>query len=336
MDRATEAPCGSSSGQEPTKTTVLSTTIEWNFDMETTRLSIPALDGQATEFSLKGRCKRCWGALRGRADSERELTGIKCMVCGRMLAGAAAASEDQRISQESFTNAVNLSWGLHPSYGDGPFAWKVLPNFDRQTEQEFVDRITRNKSKYAKSPKGKITRHDFSPGSPGWLFLQARVLVDGVGYHMGHGDGSIADFPDYDVNPDGSVSVHLTMDGISENPRHKEHDMLRRMGALMGSAMTSAFACELALKAIALTCNDEARKTHDLLELSSRISRKKAQDETLVADYPARSKTCLNAVRTYFGKWRYFDAEFGRDTLNAMIDTHGARNSGEVSPCDPG
>ena len=91
----------------------------------------------------------------------------------------------------------------------------------------------------------------------------------------------------------------------------------------MGSAMTSAFACELALKAIALTCNDEARKTHDLLELFEDLPQE--SQERLSADYP-EIKDVLECGKDVFGKWRYFDAEFGRDTLNAMIDTHGARN----------
>ena len=36
----------------------------------------------------------------------------------------------------------------------------------------------------------------------------------------------------------------------------------------MAQAMTAAFACELVMKAICLTCKDEAKQTHDLLDLN--------------------------------------------------------------------
>ena len=324
MDRGTEAPCASSSGQEPTETTVLSTTIEWNLDMESGSVSLGFSDGPARDFNLKSRCKTCWGPLRGRSDSERNVTGIKCLICGRMLEGEPAASEERRIFREATFNAMNIRLGNYPTYGDGPFAQKVLPEFDRQTKREFADRITRNKSKYAKSPRRMLTRHDFSqPGSPARFFLQARCLMDGIGYPAAEAAGSVVDFPEFDVNPDGSVSVHVSMDGISENPRHKEHDLLSRMGSLMGSAMISAFACELTLKAIAITCNDEATKTHDLIELFEGLPLD--SQERLIADYPG-IKDVLESGRDVFGKWRYFDAAVEHDGLNSMIVPSRARD----------
>ena len=35
------------------------------------------------------------------------------------------------ISKESFANAVNANWGIHPKYGHGPFVQKVFPKIDR-------------------------------------------------------------------------------------------------------------------------------------------------------------------------------------------------------------
>ena len=74
-----------------------------------------------------------------------------------------------------------------------------------------------------------------------------------------HDRDSIADFPDYRVNTDGSVTVRIDAHALSQNPRHQEQELLTRAGLLLGNGMIAAFACELALKAISLTCTDEAR-----------------------------------------------------------------------------
>ena len=90
--------------------------------------SLGVSDTPFTEFALKGRCKRCWGALRGRTDPAGAVTGIRCIVCGKLLEGSAVAAEEKRISEESYVNAFNMRWGHQPKYGDGPFAQKVFPS----------------------------------------------------------------------------------------------------------------------------------------------------------------------------------------------------------------
>ena len=45
-----------------------------------------------------GRCKTCWGGLVGRSNEARELTGIKCRVCGTKLEGKDAANEEKRMT----------------------------------------------------------------------------------------------------------------------------------------------------------------------------------------------------------------------------------------------
>ena len=285
--------------------------------MDTTTVSLDVWGGQPpfSKFAAKGRCKRCWGSLRGRTDPVGAVTGIRCVVCGKLLEGNAAAAEAQRISEESFFNALNMMAGRQPEYGDGLFAQKVFPKVDRLSEEELRDRVALSKSQYSKSPKGKLTRHEFPAGAPGWFFLQARALLDGVSGITDHDRDSIADFPDYRVNTDGSVTVRIDAHALSQNPRHREQELLATAGLLLGNGMIAAFACELALKAISLTCTDEASKTHDLLELFDNLpgdSRGR-----LEADF-STMRDVLTEHRGSFGTWRYFEADVGTDAFKAI------------------
>ena len=92
--------------------------------------------------------------------------------------------------------------------------------------------------------------------------------------------------------------------------------MARRMA--QNGALTSAFSCELAMKAICLTCNDMAIKTHDLLDLFEDLP-----DECkgrIVADYPEISGV-LEQSRQTFEKWRYFEVAVAEEALGTMINT---------------
>ncbi len=194
---------------------------------------------------------------------------------------------------------------------------------DRLSEKEIRDRVTHNRGQYRKSPKGRLTRHEFPAGSPGWFFLQARVLIDGASRATDHQRESIANVPNYQVDADGSVSVRVDTDGLSENPRHKEQELLTTAGSLLGNGLISAFACELALKAISLTCTDEATKTHDLLELFEDLPGESR--DRLTADLSA-IRDVLARNRGSFGEWRYFEADIGRVALDAMIDPERSRS----------
>ena len=288
-----------------------------------TTVSLNLSDSPFTEFALKGRCKRCWGALRGRTGQERAVTGIRCLICGKLVQGSAAAAEEERTSKESHINAMNMMWGHQPKYGDGPFAQKVFPKLDRLSEQELLGRVALSKSHYSESPTGKLTRHEFPAGSPGWIFLQARALIDGVSRATDYERDSIADFADYRVNADGSVSVQVDTHGLSENPRHREQELLTTAGSLLGNGMIAAFACELVLKAISLTCTDEARKTHDLLELFDHLPRESrdriAADYSVIADVLAEN-------RGMFGAWRYFETAVGTDAFRGMTTPDRSRS----------
>lgn len=294
--------------------------IEWNWDMDNIGLSIPALD-DVTEFKLRTRCQRCWGRVRGRTDPERNVTGMRCLDCGRALEGQAAADEEDRISKESFLNAVNSDWGIQAKYSDGSFARKVFPEIDRLSKQELLSRVALGKGHYAKSPGGTLTRHDFQAGSPGWLFLQARLLIDGASKATDYGRDSVADFPT--VKADGSVSVRIDTERMSENPRTQEQELLSRVGSLLGHGMIGAFACELALKAISLTCTDEATKTHQLLQLFDELPPESR--DRLAADF-STIRDVLATSREAFGAWRYFETAVGKDAFSGMIDPERSRS----------
>ncbi|MDE0369578.1 MAG: hypothetical protein OXI84_05485 [bacterium] len=291
--------------------------IEWNWDMDTTTISLGVRGGQPpfSEFATKGRCKRCWGALRGRTDAAGTVTGIRCIVCDKLLEGTAAAAEGERISKESIFNALNMMLEHQPKYGDGPFAQKVFPTIDRLSEQELRDRVALSKSQHRKSPRGTLTRHEFPVGGPGWFFLQARALIDGLSRTIDHERNSIMDFPNCRINADGSVSVQFDTQRLSQNPRHREQELLARVGLLLGNGMIAAFACELALKAVSLTSAAEARKTHDLLELFDDLPGDSR--DRLQADF-STIREVLTDHRLSFGTWRYFEADVGTDAFKAM------------------
>ena len=307
---------------EPTKRTK-TISIEWNRDMDATTVELHVSDVPFTKFALKGRCKRCWGALRGRTDATGAVTGIRCIVCGELLEGSAAAAEEKRTFGEANLNALSMMWGHQPKYGDGPFAQKVFPKLNRLSEQELLNRVALSKSRYCESPRGKLTRHEFPAGSPGWFFLQARALLDGVSRTINHKQDSIANFPDYRVNADGSVSVQIDTQGLSQNPRHREHELLTTTGLLLGNGMIAAFACELAMKAISITCIDEANKTHDLVVLFDHLPRESR--DRLEADFPTIGDV-LTQNRGTFEAWRYFEAAVGTDAFRGMTDPQRSRS----------
>ena len=108
-------------------------------------------------------------------------------------------------------------------------------------------------------------------------------------------------------------------DGNDDETRKSE--LMKRLGSTMTVAMMSAFACELAMKAIRLTRMDEARKSHDLL----RLYRDLPQDgrQRIEADFPGIVST-LERGRHTFDKWRYFEVNMDGRGISAMIDTERA------------
>ena len=300
--------------------------IEWNWDFDDLWHEMKSIKlgdqeymlGKEGRFRLKGRCRRCWGGLIGKGGAEHAPTAIRCRVCGALLEGDDAGEEYQRMSDQSAENTFNLALGLPLKYReDATFVQKVFPYIDRQPRDEFGQRINAEASKESK--KGWLTRRKFPAGSAGFLFLQARALMSGV--ERLPRELSVARFSDYDMHDDGSATVYLSKEEMSEHSKTREYELMKRLGSTMTIAMMSAFACELALKAIRLTLMHEARQSHDLWLLYCDLpehSRTRIEE-----DFP-EVDSVLRGARHTFDKWRYFEANVGGRGMNAMIDTERA------------
>ena len=242
-------------------------------------------------------------------------TGIKCRVCGNTLEGKDAEEEWQRMSTETALNLMNMDFGRYSEYGEGAFLQKIFPQMDRVTKEEFTTRVRAKAGKG--NQKNRLTRSDFPLGSPGLLFLQAVTLMGGVEQLSNLDEVSVVKFPHTDRNEDGSLTVHLSVEELKKDPQFQEQQLKRTMGATMVEGMISAFACELAMKAISLTCKDEAIKTHDLLDLFNDLP--KASRLRITADCPD-IVVLMEQARQVFGSWRYFENNVGERGLSAMID----------------
>ena len=301
--------------------------IEWNWDLDNRWHEMKSIGsgddkytfGEEGRFGLKGRCRRCWGGLIGKKDaSEGVPTAIRCRVCGSLLEGDEAREEYRRMSKQDASNTFQMAFGSPPKYrDDARFVSKIFPHIDRQTTEEFHERTSAEAQKGPR--KGWLTRKEFHGGSAGFLFLQARALMSGV--ERLPRELSVARFWDIDVQDDGSARVHVPRKELSEDSKTSENELMQRLGSTMTIAMMSAFACELAMKAIRLTRMDEARKSHDLWQLFQDLSEdSKARMEE---DFPEIGSV-LKKGRSTFGKWRYFEASVSGYGMSAMIDTERA------------
>ena len=201
---------------------------------------------------------------------------------------------------------------------------KIFPYMDRQSEDEYRRRVDVASSKGSR--KRWLTRSEFPAGSAGFLFLQARALMSGL--ERLPRELSVARFPDFEMHEDGSTIYFLPKDKLGEHSNTQQHELLKRLGSTMTVSMMSAFACELAMKAIRLTLLNEARKTHDLWQLYRDLpSESRARIEE---DYP-QVQSVLEDARYTFDKWRYFEANVGAHGMGAMIDTERAFALGKTA-----
>ena len=128
----------------------------------------------------------------------------------------------------------------------------------------------------------------------------------------------MARFPDLDLHDDGSATVYWPKENLREHSSTGEYELMKRLGSAMTIAMMSAFACELAMKAIQLTRRDQARKSHDLWRLYRDLPTDSKM--RIEQDYP-EVVSVLKRARYTFGKWRYFEVNVGGRGMSAMIDT---------------
>ena len=303
--------------------------VEWDRDFNNTWIINlkRSLGGREGPFRLKGRCRQCWGGLIGKSGPEDSLRAIRCRVCGILLEDDAAENEYRGMLDEKDSHAFNMACEQPTKYREaGRFVCKVFPNLNRLPDDELRRRIDANASKPVK--KGWLTRNEFPEGSPGFLFLQARALMSGVErlarelsvvaaeIHR-FADVDISD-SDIDLHDDDSATVYLSDEKLSEHPETRAYELMQGFGSTMTIVMMSAFACELAMKAIRLTREDDARKSHDLWKLYCDLppdSRSRIE-----ADF-REVVSVLKGARHTFDRWRYFETNVGSHSISAMIDT---------------
>ena len=297
--------------------------IEWDQDFDNRwheLKSIGSGDGKHTfgeegRFRLKGRCRRCWGGLIGKGATGDVLMALRCRVCGILLEGDEAREEYRRMLEQDALNTFQMAFGFQPKYrDDGRFVNKIFPHIDRQTAKEFHDCTSAAAQKEPR--EGWLTRKDFPGGSAGYLFLQARALMSGV--ERLPRDSSVVRFWDIDIDDDGSATLHVPTKELSEDSKTSDDELMKRLGSTMTIAMMSAFACELAMKAIRLTRTNEARRIHDLWRLYCDLP--EDSRARMEQDFP-EVDSVLKKARYTFDKWRYFEANVGGRSMSAMIDT---------------
>ena len=76
------------------------------------------------------------------------------------------------------------------------------------------------------------------------------------------------------------------------------------------------------MKAISMTCGDQAQKEHDLIILFRDIP--KVSQERVRADFEDIERVLMSGRRV-FDTWRYFERAVGDKGLTAMIDVDRAR-----------
>ena len=302
--------------------------IEWcvDFDGKEPAVLKMGLAPEEVRAVTKGRCRSCWGRLVGRRDRKTHtFTGIRCRVCGWTLEGEEAEKEFRRMTSESITNMISLPLGWASKYDDeASFVLKLFPVAERETKEEFIRRISANAAKSGK--EGWLTRKDFPPGSPGYLFMQAKLLVSGV--ERLPRDMTAAPFSEVDLRDDGSATMRLPIEEMTRDPQYPSSDVKQKLGSTMTMALMSAFACELAMKAIRLTRLDEARKQHDLLTLYRDLP--EDSRTRMEMDYPG-IEAILQKARHTFGKWRYFETNIEGGGISTMADTELAMALGKAA-----
>ena len=297
--------------------------VEWDGDFDDLWLKMKSIRvadreiklGKEGRFRLKGRCRRCWGGLSGMGAADHVPGTIRCRVCGILLKGDDARDEYQRMSEQSASNVFNMVFGIRPVYRDDAiFVQKVFPSIERQSLAKLRQRI--NDEDLRSTKDGWLTRSKFPAGAVGFLFFQARALISGV--ERLPRELTVAPFPDSEMHDEGSTTVNTSQEELSKHSRTLERELIERLGSTMTIAMMSAFACELAMKAIRLTRMDEARKSHDLWLLYRDLP---VDSRTRIKEDFPEMDSVLKSARHTFDKWRYFEANVGGRGIKAMIDT---------------
>ena len=275
----------------------------------------------ATSATARGRCTHCWGRLVVRLDEDERWTGIECQLCGSSVEGKDAMSEMERMHQEAVTSLPRVCRGFAAEYREkARFVLKILPDMVRN--KAHVDKRIAAKIS-GKRRKNWLSRHDFHGGTAGYLYLQACTFLAGVESlprvesMIPYSDLNVEEPRISSVEVADEDSMHLSVKTTCRPRRPLGPDLMKRMGLVMMSGMTSAFACELVLKAIRITRLDEARRTHDLLDLYNDLP--EDSKARLKADF-VEIEDVLKQGRHTFGKWRYFESNVGEEAVLGMVN----------------
>ena len=290
------------------------------------------LVGPARMVDIAGRCTDCWGSAVGRMDGNGRWIRIECRVCGRRVDAGDAEREAKRMTLEAERNFPRVRVGRGAVYHENArFVLKMLPDMDRN-KVEFEKRVDDAKRRTQPKPK-RLTRCDFPEGTPGYLYLQACALVSGLGALPR--EMSAISLSDFDFENPRSISG-LMVDATgrvqmsTQVPRKPSSTgrMVERMGTAIIAGFAAALACEVGMKAILMTRLDEAKRSHDLLELYESLP----QDcrERLQADF-AGIADILSKYRHAFGAWRYFSQSAGQDATLALVDMDRIRGLGRAA-----
>ena len=257
-----------------------------------------------------GRCTACWGNVPQPECEGSDVTGIECGLCGSRLAGREAATEAKEIQQELERNFVRVSRGRAAKYRpDAKFVAKVIPDMPR--DKAGMDSRIRAARGLRSTVSGVrwLTRDNVPAGDAGYLYLQAKLLA-AAARSLPHetainrwDEVELAGPVKWQVERLDEEGIHIRAEaeGVSRTPPGTWEE---RAGALLMRALTAAFSCEVGLKAILMTRNDRARKTHDLRALYDDLP--EDSRARLRGDYAAIDDV-LRESGEIFGKWRYFE-----------------------------
>lgn len=267
-------------------------------------------DGRLAAPILEGRCTACWGNARLAEYRDGEVTRIECCLCASHLAGKEAAAEWKEIEAEAQRNLSRLAREQPARYRpDAKFVKKIIPDMPR--DRAGMDARMRAALKRPSREHGVrwLTRHNIPAGEAGFLYLQAKLLAAGARSLPQEtainrwDEVELARSIEFDIERLDQTGIHIRTEaeGVSRAPPGAWEE---RAGANMMRALTAAFSCEVALKAILMTRHDRARMTHDLRALYDDLpgdSRAR-----LRGDY-AEIGEVLREAREIFGDWRYFE-----------------------------
>ncbi len=271
-------------------------------------------------YEKRGRCNKCWSQLFGRKDEDEKWNFIGCRVCGISVEGEEAEIERKRMEYEAEENLDRIRRLSIAKYEvESRFVYKILPDMIRDKPYYNRQIATKRALNLTESQKRKwLTRHNICKGAAGYFFLQACTLMAGT-EDLPKVESVVPyfefDFNELNFSTDGTLARYSTQ--TSSKVSWSSDNLISNMGTLMILGMSAAFACELVLKAILITRNNEAKKTHDLLELYRMLP--EDCKSRIEADF-AETKHVIAQGRYVFGKWRYFEHNEGEKGMLAMVN----------------